>query len=165
MPNFGFDLRTAMLDRHAVKDRLWTNPVANVTGGILFGYGIAAFACFFGLDQMWFAAAPHKPDPSLGLIFQHNEHGDYRYFTAFQATAAICLPISAILTGFIGWLIAPKKNIASHFGKVSFSMKFDSDDPKGLSNYALALGILLAPFFIFVVGPTLVDALLYLAPP
>ena len=84
----------------------WTNLAANLVASVLIGWGIAAFLCLQGFDQIWFAAALHQPSPRFGLVFQK---GDYRYFSALRATAATRLIAAAFPIALVGNLIASKE--------------------------------------------------------
>lgn len=115
--------------------------------------------CFFGLVLYWARVAPILPDPQHGLIYPHNEHGSITYFSAFQATSCFLLFSVSPLLFLIGFSIAPKKNIKARSGKLSWSMRFDPDDPRKVLVWSQLGGAILAPLLIFTIGPSLVHLL------
>ncbi len=135
------------------------HPIRNVVAGLLAGCGIASFFCFFALEEHWRALAPSCPNRALGLIYTHNEHGSYTYFSAFQATACWLMFWTWIPLGILGALIAPKKNIVGRAKWFGASYRWDQDDPSGLLKWAMLVGAVLAPFFLLFIGPRIVRGL------
>jgi hypothetical protein len=133
------------------------NVWRNILGGVLTSYGVVAFALFFALDQRWVNTAPRTPNPIVGLVFAHNEHGVVTYLSAFQATSLALLFATSIPLAFLGMIIAPKKNInwkGSFF--IFGSAKWDQDDPKRILKWSAISGAVVAPVIIFLIGPSLV---------
>jgi hypothetical protein len=128
----------------------------NIAAGLLMGFGWTAGMCFFGLLLYWARISPTLPEPQLGLVYPHNEHGSITYFSAFQATSCFLLFSISPLLFLIGFSIAPKKNIKTRVGKLSWSMKFDPDDPRKVLGWSQLGGAILAPLVIFTVGPSFV---------
>jgi hypothetical protein len=81
----------------------------SVIAGLFVGYGFVSFAYFMVLDQFWVRAAPRQPNPAFGLIFPHNEHGSYTYFSQFQTTTCALMFATSVPLGMLGILLAPKK--------------------------------------------------------
>ena len=135
------------------------NDVLNVVGPFLAAYGWVAFFCFFYLVERWAHGAPTSPDPARGYVYAHNEHGWITYWSAFQATAASILFSTSIPLSFVGIIASPKRNVASRFGFLSFSAKWDPDDPKRLQRFGFLGGAVAAPALVFIGGPTLVALL------
>ena len=133
--------------------------VRNVVGAFLAAYGWVAFFCFVYLDLRWTASTPTSPDPLRGYVFYHSDHGAISYFSAFQVTACSLLLWTSIPLSFIGMLLIPKRNINFRRGFLSFSMKWELDDPENLNRIASVAGALAAPLLVFVVGPTVVKSL------
>ena len=131
----------------------------NFAAGILTGFAVGVFLCFFFLDYRWQHAAPTSALPQLGLVYPHNEHSDTRYFSAVQATSGPLLFLIAIATFVVGFTIAPKKNIRTTRGWLSVSMRFDRDDPHNILIWSQLGGVILAPAFIFTVWPSIVATL------
>jgi hypothetical protein len=133
--------------------------VLNVAGPFLAAYGCVAFFCFWYLVQRWADLAPASPDPTLGYIYPHNEHGSITYFSAFQATAAALLFSTSIPLSCIGMLASPKRDVIYQRGFMSVSAKWDPDDPKRLQRFGLLGGAAAAPIFVFWLSPPLVETL------
>lgn len=131
----------------------------NILAGTLAGYGFISFFCFLALDQIWHHAAPHQPNEALGLIYQHNEHGDYTYFSAFQATACWLMFTTSVPLGMLGALIAPKKNVTGAVRWYAASFNWDQDDPRNLMKWAMGLSAAATPAFVFLLGPLIVSGL------
>ena len=135
------------------------NAARNIVAGLLAGYGFASFLCFIALDLMWSRTAPRQPDAALGLIYRHNEHGSYSYFSAFQATACWLMFTTSIPLVFAGAFIAPRKNIAGAVRWFGFSFKWDPDDPGGFMKWTALAAAAATPFFVFFVGPYIIRGL------
>ena len=135
------------------------NDILNVAGAFLATYGGVAFLCFFYLVQQWAHAAPTSPDAQSGFVYAHNEHGSITYFSAFQTTSCALLFSTSIPLAFVGAFITPKRNLAYQRGRLSFSAKWDPDDPKRLRRMGSLCGALAAPIVVFIFGPFLVNAL------
>ena len=56
-------------------------------------------------------------------------------------------------------LLIPKQNVDFRRGFLSFSMKWELDDPENLNRIGFVAGALAAPLLVFVVGATVVNAL------
>jgi hypothetical protein len=132
------------------------NSIRNVIAGLLAGYGIVSFFCFLVLEQRWISTAPSRPDEILGLIYRHNEHGSYTYFSQFQATAGWLMFWTSIPLAFIGALIAPKKNVTGKVRWYAASFNWDQDDPLALMKWAALVSAVATPFFVFFVGPHII---------
>ena len=128
----------------------------NAIAGFLAAYGWVSFFCFFYLVISWAAAAPHAPDPSRGLVFPHNEHGSITYFSAFQGTSCALLFATSPLLFFLGIAASPKKNVVSKTALLSFSMRWEPDDPREVQRVGATVGAVAAPVVIFLLGPSLV---------
>jgi hypothetical protein len=139
----------------------WTDrkDERNVVAGFLATYGWVSFACFFYLVITWAAGAPHTPDPSLGLIYPHNEHGSITYFSAFQGTSCALLLGTSPLIFVLGMAASPKKEVVIKTGKFRFAMIWKPDDPRRLRRVGAVFGALAAPLVIFNFGPSLVLSL------
>jgi hypothetical protein len=135
------------------------NLARNAVGGVLWGYGLTAFACFFYLDWTWFHGAPADPDIAAGLIYSHDEHGVVRYLSAFQSTACALMFATSIPLAFVGFFIMPKKNIKGTVRWYAARFTFDQDDPRGLSKWSSIASAVLTPFLVFGAGPYLIHAL------
>ena len=135
------------------------NDILNVVGPFLAAYGWVAFFCFFYLVQRWAHGGPTSPDTERGLVYAHNEHGWITYFSAFQTTAASILFSTSIPFAFLGVAAIPKRNIVFRRGFLSFSSKWDPDDPKRLRRFGFLGGAAAAPILVFIVGPLLVEML------
>lgn len=133
--------------------------VLNAISGFLAGYGWVAFFCFFYLVISWAAVAPHRPDPTHGLIFPHNEHGSIMYFSGFQGTSCALLFATSPFFFLLGVYISPKKEVIAKTGRLGFSMKWTPDDPRKIQRAAFVIGASVAPIIVFLVGPSLVNAL------
>ena len=83
----------------------------SVIAGLFVAYGCVSFVYFMVLDQFRVRAAPHQPNAALGLIFPHNEHGSYTYFSQFQTTTCSLVFATSIPVAILGALLAPKKNV------------------------------------------------------
>jgi hypothetical protein len=55
--------------------------IRNILGGLLAGYGFAAFICSMVVLQVWEMNAPRQPDEALGLIYLHQEKSVSMYFS------------------------------------------------------------------------------------
>ena len=135
------------------------NAARNIIAGILAGYGVVSFICFLYLDQTWAYAAPHEPNGTLGLLYLHNNHGDYTYFSAFQATTCRLMFATSIPLAFVGVLIAPKKNVAGTVRWYAASFNWDQDDPRNLMKWAMGVSAAATPPFVFFVGPLVINSL------
>ena len=133
--------------------------VLNAISGFLAGYGWVAFFCFFYLVVSWAAVAPHSPDPAHGLIFPHNEHGSITCFSGFQGTSCALLMATSPLFFILGVYISPKKEVITKTGRFGFSMKWKPDDPHKIQRVAMGVGAIVAPIIVFLIGPSLVNAL------
>ena len=132
------------------------NVVRNAIAGALTAYGFVSFCIFFWLDERWIHLAPSQAVPAQGLIYMHNEHGSYVYFSAFQATACALIFGTSIPLAFIGVLVAPKKNVQKAVRWYAARMTWDKDDPAGVSDWAFWITALLTPPLVFFVGPLFV---------
>jgi hypothetical protein len=131
----------------------------NAISGFMAGYGWVSFVCFFYLLASWAGMAPDKPDPAHGLIFPHNEHGSITYFSALQSTSCALLFGTSPLFFFFAVLISPKKEVVYKSKTLSFSIRWQPDDPRKIQRVGMALGSVAAALFIFLVGPLLVTYL------
>ena len=132
------------------------NSILNAVSGALAAYGWLSFCFFFYLVTNWSVSAPRQPDMSHGLIFAHNNHGTITYFSAFQGTSCAILFATSIPMVFLAIGISPKKNVLSRQGRLSFSMKWKSDDPKGYQKRGMFCGAVAAPVIVFAFGPLFV---------
>ncbi len=132
------------------------NILLNAVGGFLTAYGWVAFLCFFYLQWQWASAAPRSPDPAHGLVFPHKEHGTIAYFSAFQATSCALLFATSIPLSFLGMFMSPRRNVVSRRARLAFWAKWDRDDPHGVAPWAMRLGVIAAPLFVFFAAPPLV---------
>jgi hypothetical protein len=139
--------------------RPWLNAARNVIAGLLVGYGFASFFCFIALVLMWSKKAPSQPNEVLGLIYRHNEHGSYTYFSAFQATTCWLMFTTSIPLAIAGIFIAPRKNIMGTVRWYAASFNWDQDDPKGLLKWVALGSAATTPFLVFFVGPHLIRGL------
>jgi hypothetical protein len=130
----------------------------NIIAGMLVGYGLVSCFCFIGLVLIWAGAAPRFPNAALGLVYRHNEHGSYSYFSAFQATACWLMFATSIPLAFAGGLIAPKKTIKGSFRWFGGSLTWDQDDPKHFGKWAALASAAAAPLLVFWLGPHIVRA-------
>ena len=105
------------------------NVIRNAIAGALTGYGFISFFVFTWLDIQWVHLAPSQPDPAHGLLYVHNEHGSYVYFSAFQATTCAPMFWTSIPLAFVGMFVAPKKNVQTTARWYAARMTFDKDDP------------------------------------
>lgn len=132
--------------------RVWTNLVANAVAGVLVGFGGAVVCYFLILDQYWFNLAPRLPNPDVGLIFPPDEQGDYRYFSAFQATAqGLPFMLSSPLT-FVRAFVLLRNDLSGRRWGFLFSCKSDEDDPGHLLKRSAVLGALAASFALTYLG-------------
>jgi hypothetical protein len=131
----------------------------HITAGVLAGYGFVSFFCFIVLDILWSGAAPRQPNPVLGFVYRHNEHGSFTYFSQFQTTTCAVMFMTSIPLAFIGVLIAPKKKINGIARWWAADFKWDRDDPGKLIWWTFVGTALLTPLFVFFVGPRIVDGL------
>lgn len=132
------------------------NAFLNAVGGFLAGCGEVGLCCFFALLVYWSNTAPSIADPSLGYVFQHNNHGSITYFNAFQRTSCALLPFISILLFILGFATVPKKNVTYKSGQLSFSAKYELDDPRGWNRVGKICGAIFALLFIFLIGPCFV---------
>lgn len=138
------------ISRHALR---------NFASGFLAAYGSISFFCFMFLEPKWTALAPKVPKIALGSMYQHAVHGDYAYFTGFQATAYSLLFMTSIPVFFVAVAIAPKKNLKATSGKLNIRLTYDFDDPLAIRWKAGLLGALVTPPFVFILGPHIVTML------
>ena len=131
----------------------------NAISGFLAGYGWVSFVCFLYLVSSWSARAPQSPDPANGLIYPRNEHGSITYFSGFQGTSCALLFTSSLLFFGVGFYLTPKKDVTYKSGRLSFLMKFKSDDPDKIQRVGVAVGAIAAPLIIFLLGPSIVHGL------
>ena len=139
--------------------RVWNNSVRNVLSGALAAYGWVSFFCFMYLSTSWHAQAPHQPNMALGEIYANNNHGSYAFFTAFQATTCSVMFSTSIPLFFAAVLISPKANIRGHATWYAFRYQWDSNDPKHLQRGAAIASAIATPFFVFLVGPSIIRSL------
>lgn len=139
--------------------RIERRDVLNVAGPFWAAYGWVAFFCFFYLVERWAHAAPTSPNPALGYVYPHNEHGWITYFSAFQATAAALLFSTSVPLGFVGILVSPKRDVVYRCGFLSVSAKWNPDDPRRLQRFGFIGGAAAAPILVFLSGPFIVKAL------
>ncbi|CAN5460301.1 hypothetical protein BH10PSE14_BH10PSE14_38990 [soil metagenome] len=135
---------------------LTRNGIRNALSGFVSAYGVIAFICFVYVQQRWYAAAPHLPDVSHGLIVEHNQHGSVRYLSIFQATSCTLLLATGVPLFLVGVLIGPKKNMVTLRRRYSISARWDRDDPSGMWRVGTGCGVVAAPIIIFLIGPPLV---------
>jgi|GEM_PF-2298054 len=138
------------ISRHALR---------NFASGFLAAYGSVSFFCFLFLESKWTALAPKAPNIALGAMYQHAVHGAYAYFTGFQTTACSLLFMASLPIAFVGFAIAPKKNVKSAVRRLSIGYTFDFDDPLAIRWKAGLLGALVTPPLVFMVGPHIVTML------
>lgn len=131
----------------------------NIIAGVLFGYGFVSFFCFLALNLMWSRTAPREPNEALGLIYPHNEHGSYTYFSAFQATTCWLLFTTSIPLAFAGIFLAPRKNVTGAIRWYGASFRWDQDDPDGLLKWAVIASAAATPFLVFFIGPYIIRGL------
>jgi hypothetical protein len=136
-----------------------TNAARNIIAGLLIGYSFVSFFCFIALDVLWSSTAPSHPNEILGVVYRHNEHGSYTYFSAFQATTCWIMFTTSIPLGFLGMSIAPKKNITGAFRWYGGSFKWDQDDPDSLMKWTALSSAVATPLFVFFIGPHIIRAL------
>lgn len=135
------------------------NSTRNIVAGLLGAYGFISFWCFLFLEQKWAATAPTAPNPSLGLIYRHNDHGVYTYFSAFQATTCAVMFMTCIPVFMIAVAVTPKVNVVTKVRWFGFNSRWDADDPKSLRWKAALLGAIATPPLVFFVGRYLIGAL------
>ena len=140
-------------------DRFDRKDALNAISGFLAAYGWFSFACIFYLVISWAAVAPHTPNPVNGLIYRHNEHGTITYFSGFQGTSCTLLFTTSLLFFGLGFYLSPKKDVVYKTGKLSFSMRYNPDDPNKIQRLGLAIGAVSAPLIIFFLGPSVVRGL------
>ncbi len=131
----------------------------SVVAGLLAGYGFASFICFMVLDQLWVGAAPGQPNSALGLVYLHNEHGSYTYFSQFQTTACALMFATSIPLAILGGLLAPKKNVTGAVRWYAARFNWDSDDPRSLMKWSALATAVATPWFVFLVGPYIIRGL------
>jgi len=131
----------------------------NIIAGVLFGYGFVSFLCFLVLSMMWAGAAPRQPNEALGLIYRHNVHGSYSYFSAFQATACWLMFTTSIPLAFAGLFLAPKKNVTGMVRWYGARFRWDPDDPGALMKWAAITSAVATPFFVFFIGSYIIRGL------
>lgn len=103
--------------------------------------------------------APKAPNVILGYIYQHNNHGSYTYFSAFQATTCALMFMTSIPFCAIGIAMAPKKNLKFSSGKFSHRWTYESDDPTAIRWKAAFVGALVTPAFLFTLGRHIIERL------
>jgi hypothetical protein len=130
-----------------------------VIAGFFVGYGFVSFVYFMVLDQFWVRAGPRQPNPAFGLIFPHNEHGSYTYFTQFQTTTCALMFATSIPVAILGVLLAPKKNLTGTVRWYAASFKWDDDDPRGLMKWTALATAVATPFLICLIGSLIVQSL------
>jgi hypothetical protein len=135
------------------------NVVRNAAAGALTGYGFISFFIFIWLDIQWTHLAPMQPDAAHGLLYVHNEHGSYVYFSAFQATTCALMFWTSIPLAFVGMFVAPKKNVHTTARWYAARMTFDKDDPAKVSDWAFWIAAFLTPPFLYFLGSPLVTLL------
>ena len=136
-----------------------SNLLRNFVAGLLASYGAIAFVSFMTLSHIWTKAAPSEPNEALGMIYRHNEHGSYTYYSAFQATACALLFWTSIWPCFLAAAVMPKRNFKSAAGCLSVGATWELDDPKGIFSGAIVLGVLITLLTVVYVGPLLVTSL------
>jgi hypothetical protein len=135
------------------------NSIRNVIAGLLVGYGFVSFFCYLALVQRWTSMAPSRPDEILGLIYRHNQHGSYTYFSRFQATTDWLMFSTSIPLAFIGAFTAPKKHVTGKVRWYAVRFKWDQDDPLALMKWTMLVSAAATPFFVFFAGPYIIQAL------
>lgn len=138
---------------------LSSKAIRNVLASWLVGYGLVSFFCFIFLDMAWAKTAPHQPNSALGLIYLHNEHGDYTYFSAFQATTCWLMFNTSIPLAAIGALIAPKSNTTGIVRRHAANFKWDQDDPQRIMKSTFVASVAATPFLVFGLGPYVIKAM------
>ncbi len=128
-----------------------------VSAGLLTGFAVGLWGCFFLLVQRWAHAAPQVPERHLGLIYPHNEHGWVTYFSAFQTTASFLLFAFSPVLFITGFGLVPKKNVRTRKGFLSWGMRFDTDDPRSLLVPCQLAGLVLGPVAAVVIGQPFVN--------
>ena len=104
--------------------------------------------------------APALAQPGLDLTYRHNEHGDVRYFSAFQTATCTVLPVLSPLLFFLGWRLGAKKNVRLQMRKLGWSMQFDIEDPERVTVWSQLAGCILAPAILYGLGRPLLAALM-----
>lgn len=135
------------------------NAARNIIAGVLGGCGAASFFCFIALDILWSRAAPRQPNEALGLVYRHNEHGSYTYFSAFQATACGLMFMTSIALGSAGAFIAPRKNLLGPARRYGARFKWERDDPGDFLKWTALVSVAVAPLFVFFIGPYIIRGL------
>lgn len=135
------------------------NVARNAIAGALTAYGFVSFFIFIWLDIQWVHLAPQQAVPAQGLVYMHNEHGSYVYFSAFQATTCALMFWTSIPLAFLGVFIAPKKNVQKAVRWYAARMTWDKDDPAKASDWAFWIAAVLTPAFVFFAGSQFVTLL------
>lgn len=123
--------------------------------GFLGAYGFVSFWLFMALEENWTKAAPSDPNTALGLVYSHNEHGSYTYYSAFQATSLAIMFQTSIPLFFVALLIMPKSNLRTK----GWSATWEPDDPRHLFWKAAILGVFATPLIVLIAGPYLIRTL------
>jgi hypothetical protein len=131
----------------------------NLMAGFLAAYGIISFFCFIFLERTWTVVAPKAPNVMHGYIYQHNNHGSYTYFSAFQATTCALMFMTSIPLCAIGIAMAPKNNLRFSSSKFGHSWTYESDDPTAIRWKAAFVGALVTPAFLFTLGHHIIESL------
>jgi hypothetical protein len=131
------------------------NLQRNTVAGVLAAYGFVSFFVFIWLDFQWVHLAPTQP--TQNLVYVHNEHGSYVYFSAFQATTCALMFWTSIPLAFVGMFVAPKKNVQKTVRWYAARMTWDKDDPAGASDWAFWITAILTPPLLYLVGRPLVE--------
>jgi hypothetical protein len=149
------DQKEAARPEIAVSSPSTTNLLRNALTGALTAYGFVSFFVFIWLDIQWVHLAPTQP--TQGLVYVHNEHGSYAYFSAFQATTCALMFWTSIPLAFVGMFIAPKKNVQKTVRWFAARMTWDKDDRAGISDWAFWVTALLTPPLLYFVGRPLIE--------
>ena len=132
----------------------------NKVGGFLFGFGWLGFFLFLIIVLRWVHYAPIRPNPALGQLYAHNEHGSITYFTAFQATSSYIMFWSMFASGAFAMAVLPKQLVTvRRWGRMPLGASWEHDDKKGLIRPSAYVGAMFSPFAFFVIGPPIVVAL------
>lgn len=132
----------------------------NKVGGFLFGFAGVGFAASLIVVERWARAAPTKPNPALGQLFPHNEHGWITYFTAFQATSSHMMFWCTFVSIALAIAALPKQLVSvRRWGRMPVAASWENDDKKGLAKRSAFVGALFAPFVFFAIGPVIVTGL------
>ena|SRR3990167_992509 len=135
------------------------NRLRNVFSGLLMSYGWVSFMFWMWFQWRWIRSAPSQPDAALGLVYRHNEHGSFVYFSALQATAGALIFMTSIPLFFLAVWIGPKNNPVVKRGFLSVRGTWDRDDPAGVFWWAAAAGAVITPLFMVYVAPHLIAVL------